>query len=807
MKLSVFHESVIARMVLAFVVIIGLIFVSNAFVYSVVKTIKTDFATFNTTSLPLVSATSNLTYNISQSIVYLEEQIITGPKPSKRKQAIQNRELAWQQIESSFKALKPKALETGFAASKLTTIKTSLDNLRAEQRAISNIANTPENEPALQILTQQAIPLATNMVEILSELIELEAEEEADDERRILLKQLSDSQNTFSLAISELRAFLLTKSEDSVNNFDQLWLANTDAFVEIADEYEELLTEDQLILWEQYVTEREKLAPLTINAFEMQASPQANIATFRLSTNINTLHQQIVAEINELDTHVKSVSDSMIMDVEGSVDSLTGTLLAVTLITVLISIAIVVIFGRTIQEKVSWLLERSTKLADGNFITDDTMANSTAKDELAKVGQQFDEMTRSLSKTIATIRRESRQVGHSSHQAASIAYDIHDVSIKGSSVHAEVVEVTDDFTKMMHESQQFVSRTQEVLTESKEQATNGLEAVQNNLQEMTKTVDVVKQASLVVEGLKTQSERIQQATDNISQVADQTALIALNAAIEAARAGELGRGFAIVADEVRSLAKRSTQSTVEIQNIVTELITEVSDVVEHMAGIIKQVDLSRERSEMTGEALDKVMDSVTEIVAANSQIYTRSNEQLGKMDELNNKLDRLFNAMNENSSKAQVISLIGRDLYQSSEHVNELMSAFTFERDASALLVSQHQDKRRHMRYNIKMMVVLLIDDQQIESVTRNVSNDGLGIVVRNNNKFDQLAGKPVTTILYTPTAKFDDYIKQTPIRLSGKLVHLRPEDNDSTYIGVEFDEPREFAARASEAREYFEIS
>lgn len=806
MNFQLFKESVIARMVLAFVVIIMLIFLSNLSVYFVIKTIKTDFATFNTQSLPLVSSTSSLTYNISQSIVYLEEQIITGPNEEKRIQAIQYREAAWQQINKHFQSLTPKALETGFNQEKLANIRTSLDKLAAEQQAISDIANTPENEPALQILTEQAIPLASHMVQILSELIDLEVEEDPDEERRALLKALSDSQNSFSQAISELRAFLLTKSEVSVNNFDQLWLVNTDVFVEIVDDYEELLTEEQMVLWEEYVEEREKLAPLTIHAFEMQASPQANVATYRLSTNINRIHQQIITELKELEKHVQSVSNTMIMDVEDSVDKLIGTLFLVTLITVIISFTIVTIFGRNIKEKVTWLLERSSKLAEGNFITDDDAAHKHSKDELARVGQQFDEMTRSLSTTISSIRRESRQVGHSSHQAASIAYDIHEASKKGSAVHAEVVDVTKDFTQMMHESQEFVSRTQEILTESNQQATNGLVAVKSNLEEMEKTVDVVNRASTVVEGLKAQSEQIQTATDNISQVADQTALIALNAAIEAARAGELGRGFAIVADEVRNLAKRSTQSTVEIQETVSKLIIEVNDVIEHMQGIIAQVDRSRERSEMTGKALDKVMDSVTEIVAANSQIFTRSNEQLNKMDEVNNKLDRLFNVMNESASKAQVISLIGSDLYQSSEHVNAMMSQFTFERQPAIELIEQQNDKRRHIRYEMKMMVLLIVDGVEIESVTRNVSMDGLGIVVRNSNQFERLAGKAVTTVLYTPTTKFEDYIKQTPIRLSGKLVHLRPQADDLVYIGVEFDDPRQFEQKIGEACKYFEL-
>lgn len=805
MKFPSSSESVIVRMVLAFAFIIVLIVVSNAFVYSVVKNIRSDFASFNSTSLPLVSATSDLTYNISQSVVALEEQIIIGAATERRREAVQQREKAWFNIETSFQELRPMASETGFNNAELERIRALLDEFKAEQEFISQIANTSDNEPALKLLTEEAIPLASGMVVLLTELIEIEQNEDSDEERKQLLKLLSDSRSTFALSISELREFLLSKSELSVNQFDQLWLKNTDAFVEIIEDYEELFTEEQLLLWEQYSLEREKLAPITIKAFEMQASPKANVSIYRLSTNIKSLNLDIVSVLKKLEQHVQLVSNSMITHVEDSVDSLVGSLFGVALFTIAISITIITVLSRAINNKVSMLLSRASRLAEGDFRTNKEETETDSKDELSMVGGRFNEMTLSLSKAISSIRSQSKQVGHSSHQSAAIAKYITEVTLEGSSGSAEVMNATRDFIDMLGNSKDFVSRTQVILKEANLQATNGLTAVESNLSEMDKTVAVVETASSVVEGLKAESERIQSATVSISQVADQTSLIALNAAIEAARAGELGRGFAIVADEVRDLARRSTQSTEEIQQIVKDLIGKVSTVIEHMQGIIDQVNVSKGRSEESGMALAKVTESVNEVVEANTHIYSRSNEQLGKMDELNAKLTQLFSSMNENSVKAQLVSFIGRDLYKSSELVNQLMSAFQFDPHDDFNIEDRFpNEKRRYARRDLNMKLEVILEGEKLESVTRNLSKQGMGILIQDTGDLILNKGQSIQLILHTPQQNFRDYSSQKPWVLDGSVVYHRSYSPGLIYVGIELKPVNGLPEKIQEIFDYF---
>jgi len=787
MKFSAKWSSIFVRMLLAFGSIILLIALSNSYVYSVIHDIRAHFSSITNTSLPLTSANSALRYGLMKSISAIEEQIITGNIESNRIKAISHRESTWREIEQQYNILSQLSVKTGFPYEDLGHIQYLLNQLKQEQQIISDIANTPDNEPALKLLTQQAIPLVTTMIELMTQLIELELEEDADEDRKTLLKLLSDSRSTFGMAISELRAFLLTKSEQNVNAFDQLWLANTDAFVAIIEDYEALFTQEQTPIWEEYLTEREKLAPLTIRAFERQASPDSNFAVYHLSTKVNVLTKQVFANLDKLNHHVNKVSSSNVSQVEISVDNLILSLLLASVFTLLISISISLGFSRSIKNRISALLTRADKLATGNFKTVSDYFEIKSNDEASQLSKSFNEMTLSLSTTISAIKRQSRQVGHSAHQVAAIAMDISEVAQAENKSYSEVMSVTDIFMDLLLESGQAVEQAKSVLQQANNQADRGILAVENNLDEMNRTVNVVKKASSEVELLRSESERIHEVTASIHQVADQTALIALNAAIEAAPAGEQGRGFAVVAEEVRNLAQRSSESTEEIQKVVDGLIEKVSCVITLMDGIIQQVDVSKVRSEDSGNALKEMTASVNQIVNANERIASRSNDQLVQMQELQLKLQHLFSSLTQNSEKAQVVSMIGEDLYQTSELVNQLMEGFQFDCDNRSI-INNNNEQGVTAGIDAKVKVKLEQGDITLETVTRNMGSHNIGIALNKllDIKFDQ--SKEIYVTLYPPQATYQEYVSQEPVVISGKFVHQEPYNGQYTYFAIDLE-------------------
>ncbi|MCF6439456.1 methyl-accepting chemotaxis protein [Pseudoalteromonas luteoviolacea] len=804
MKISRFVPGIAAQMLFAFGIITSLGIFSNFFVYLSTGTLASNFTQVSSVSIPLVNVNSDLKMHILDSLIALEEQIITGSNVQARNTTITKRDDAWRDIDHDFSSLSEFAKQTGFSDSKLSIINANLRKLKQEQQIISNIANTLDNEPAVKLLVTDAIPLAESMVQLLAQMIEIESEQELDEDRIELFKLLVDSEVSFATAISELRAFLLTREQKNIDGFDQAWFKNSDAFVSILDDYEELFTDQQLEYWEAYSEEREKLAPITILAFEKQASNESNFATNHLSNTIKPLTETIFNELHEMNQHVEHVTKQGIDDTQSALSNMFVVLALSSVLTIIIAGVISVMFSSKLRNRVKSLLGRAQNISVGDFKTKQDYFVIRSDDELNQLSESFNHMTLSLSSTISTVRRQSRQVGHSAHQVAAIATEISTVAKNENASYSEVMRVIESFMDLLVESGQAIEQSQVVLEQAKTEADTGIQAVESNLNEMVRTVEVVTLASAGVEELKSASEQIESVTDAISTVADQTALIALNAAIEAARAGEQGRGFAVVADEVRSLAQRTANSTDEIRGVISQLTHKVVDVTRLMTDIIHQVDVSKQRSDESGQALRAMTNTIDSIISANDQIAHRSEQQSHQMHEMQLKLQHLFSSLQQNAEKAQMVSMIGADLYQTSELVNNLMDGFHFDEDKDA--IRKRHEKRRSDRLEAKIKIKIICEDKDYSTITRELSCVGCGVTLSKQLNQELDIDTNLTLIMYLPRKNYKEYMNQAPMKISARVVRKEEKNQEYTYYGMEFlVENNERKTTLSELYEFFD--
>ncbi|MFP4181254.1 MAG: methyl-accepting chemotaxis protein, partial [Thiohalospira sp.] len=160
------------------------------------------------------------------------------------------------------------------------------------------------------------------------------------------------------------------------------------------------------------------------------------------------------------------------------------------------------------------------------------------------------------------------------------------------------------------------------------------------------------------------------------EIAEQTNLLALNAAIEAARAGEAGRGFAVVADEVRNLAQRSEQSTHEIDGHVAALQNGIREAVSVMEESRQQATSTVEQAEAAGEALRSITQSVATISDMNTQIASAAEEQSAVAEEINQNVDTINTTADENAGHAQRSSEAGDELARITYELQELVGRF-----------------------------------------------------------------------------------------------------------------------------------
>ena len=184
---------------------------------------------------------------------------------------------------------------------------------------------------------------------------------------------------------------------------------------------------------------------------------------------------------------------------------------------------------------------------------------------------------------------------------------------------------------------------------------SAINTIQRLAQEVVRTSDVMQQLAEDANGIGA-------VTDVIRGIADQTNLLALNAAIEAARAGEQGRGFAVVADEVRTLAQRTRESTDEIQNMINALQGASSDALEVIHASRENVNESVEKIEKTGQALSAISDSVNSVNSMNEQIASAATEQASTADELTSNMARVRNIAEQASDGANSVAAASEQL-------------------------------------------------------------------------------------------------------------------------------------------------
>jgi aerotaxis receptor len=186
----------------------------------------------------------------------------------------------------------------------------------------------------------------------------------------------------------------------------------------------------------------------------------------------------------------------------------------------------------------------------------------------------------------------------------------------------------------------------------------------------------VQAISTAVTELATQTSSITQAADIIQQIAEQTNLLALNAAIEAARAGEQGRGFAVVADEVRNLAKRTQESTKQIQEIIKNLQLGATSAVSAANDGMKATELGVSKVIETETMLQGIMDAVNIIAKMGHQIAVAVEEQSHVSEDINRQVSRIADLAGESYQQSEQAASVSSDLEQNAESLYQLVERF-----------------------------------------------------------------------------------------------------------------------------------
>ncbi|MCU7932780.1 MAG: methyl-accepting chemotaxis protein [Candidatus Thiodiazotropha sp. (ex Codakia rugifera)] len=256
-------------------------------------------------------------------------------------------------------------------------------------------------------------------------------------------------------------------------------------------------------------------------------------------------------------------------------------------------------------------------------------------DEFRQVGEAVNKMLDKFQPTISDLATTMDGLAHSADQLAHVTKKTRDGVDEQEKETSQLSVAIGELTVAAEEVARNAAGAEQAAVEARSNADAGSDVVAQVSNSITRLASRVDDAAVVVKQLAEGTQSIGQVSESITSIAEQTNLLALNAAIEAARAGEQGRGFAVVADEVRNLAQRTQEATHEIQEIIEQLVTASSQAVQVMDSSKKEADQSVTDSSRAGDALAQISSAVESISEMNSVIATAASEQTSVASEIN----------------------------------------------------------------------------------------------------------------------------------------------------------------------------
>jgi len=546
-----------------------------------------------------------------------------------------------------------------------------------KDRMVILVNSDTENIPALKISVEKSNPLAQQIQAMISQMIGSDYDEDnADGSRNEFRQALYDLRYYNSQLLGELRTFLAFRSDVNVQNMKSVQDV-MESKIKIVTSNSSLYTFEQEEVIEKFLKSIVDFNSGLGEIIKVHATDKFRNDAYLVKTDLGELTRKIESDLGSMVERLKEVITETSNELQNEASSASTKILIGMVIGVLVGIIIAFFMARMITFPINDAVHAMEDLAEGEGDLTRRL-NDKGKSEIALMAKGFNSFA---GKVQALVSQVATGVENLSNVVSDVSNIVDQTQVGSQQTRQQTEQVATAITEMTATVQEVASNAN-LAADSAQQADDNAIAGQKVVGDTVSSINAlaaeIETGANVINKLSQDAQSIGSVLDVIKGIAEQTNLLALNAAIEAARAGEQGRGFAVVADEVRTLASRTQESTTEIESMIESLQVQASAAVEAITQGQEKAKDSVQNASNAGNALNEITNSVATITSMNIQIATASEEQSAVAEEINQNVVNISHVADENAQASNQLSSSSDDLAQLANELQKLVSQFKY---------------------------------------------------------------------------------------------------------------------------------